>query len=260
MPVNPQPRLRTDTSRPSFGAVFPPGRVSGLTLVELLAVVAIVGVLSALVLVVVGKTREAARAAGCLSNLRQIGAACLMYNADNRHRMVPLYAPPPDGTASVTWRTFLSPYLGKNGDPQSILRCPDTDVPGQTTSSLKAGTRPASYGMNGLGLHAYVGVTPVSGMDSDILRPAHTIMVCDIAKVSNPSAPPSDWVAAGQDNYGYVRFPSDAQWTSDAWNIFPRHSGRANVVYYDGHAGSVDVARDILGVSAASPACPWTNK
>jgi prepilin-type N-terminal cleavage/methylation domain-containing protein len=57
------------------------------TLIELLVVIAIIGVLAALLLPVFSRTKEAARATACLSNLHQIGVALQLYLQDNNNRL-----------------------------------------------------------------------------------------------------------------------------------------------------------------------------
>jgi len=62
---------------------------SAFTLIELLTVIAIIGILAAILIPVVGKVRESARAAQCSSNLRQIGQAFHMYAEANNGNCPP---------------------------------------------------------------------------------------------------------------------------------------------------------------------------
>src|ERR1700744_4522106 len=49
------------------------------TLIELLVVIAIISILAALLLPTIGRSKESARAAVCLSNLHQVGIALQIY-------------------------------------------------------------------------------------------------------------------------------------------------------------------------------------
>ena len=55
----------------------------GFTLIELMAVIAIIGILAALLFPVFAKARAQAKQTQCISNLRQIGAAMAMYMTDH---------------------------------------------------------------------------------------------------------------------------------------------------------------------------------
>jgi prepilin-type N-terminal cleavage/methylation domain-containing protein len=57
-------------------------RNRGFTLIELLVVIAIIAILAAILFPVFARAREAARKATCISNLKQIALAALMYAQD----------------------------------------------------------------------------------------------------------------------------------------------------------------------------------
>jgi len=65
----------------------------GFTLIELLVVISVISILGAILLPTLGRAREAARRAACMSNLKQIGLVFKMYVNEVRGEYFPPKAP-----------------------------------------------------------------------------------------------------------------------------------------------------------------------
>src|SRR5262245_46299640 len=82
----------------------------GFTLLELLVVVAVIGILIALLLPATRSARPAARRAQCTNNLKQIALALRSYEQDHK-ALPPAYTVDESGRPLHSWRTLILPHL-----------------------------------------------------------------------------------------------------------------------------------------------------
>lgn len=93
----------------------------GFTLVEILIVLAILGILAAILFPAFNRARSGARTASCASNLRQIGLAMRQYSQDNSG-----FYPDPDRYgfgAACSWPDRIFGYVRS----PEVFECPETD-------------------------------------------------------------------------------------------------------------------------------------
>ena len=81
------------------------------TLIELLIVVAVIAILTALLLPALQGAKESARTTVCTNHLRQLGLAALMYADDYQERFPPAYEPGA-GPYYQHYPAYLRHYLG----------------------------------------------------------------------------------------------------------------------------------------------------
>lgn len=201
---------------------------AGFTLVELLVVVAILGILVALLLPVLAQARESGRRAACTSNLRQMGIALQAYvdDHDGGYPVVPLNPPPEDeseeeeendATEEVTdWEDAILPYLRS----EPIFRCP--------SDSSHPEFFDLSYAFNAaftMGLH-----------ESAVRYPSRTIVVADRRNtLSNQDQPALFLWWQWQGSVWPPRAQPDPAPAASRDLALDRHAGRLNLLFGDGH-------------------------
>jgi prepilin-type N-terminal cleavage/methylation domain-containing protein/prepilin-type processing-associated H-X9-DG protein len=180
---------------------------SGFTLIELLVVIAIIAILAAILFPVFARAREKARQSSCLSNLKQIALAVLMY-AEDYDECLPYYQHP----FGIAWYDDLQPYT-KN----SQLRV----CPSKTQWNPGHATHKTGYGLNET-------VFP-SGNGSP--SPVACVALAEIDY-------PSETIGGADKNQGNTLIVGVSFSGSTAWpyNVDPRHNDGANFFFMDGHA------------------------
>ncbi|MDP0495167.1 MAG: type II secretion system protein [Verrucomicrobiota bacterium JB024] len=208
----------------------------GFSLIELLAVIAVISLLATLSFSVSGKIRRAAQSTTCVSNLRQLGALMLLYAQENGNRLPPSYNPSLDNYHS--WPYALLQMGGHEviGIDSSYPTCAYRD---QDETEFKCPTLSAlhpagwlTYSMN----HSYDAATgrnyfreglPVAM----IAQPSQQIVLVDGAKTATYFSSTLDNLR----NIGTFHGDSDAT-QSGAYQL---GQGEAHILCLDGHVDTL---------------------
>jgi len=182
----------------------------GFTLIELLVVIAIIAILAAILFPVFARAREKARQSTCLSNVKQLCQAVLMYGQDYDESTLP-WNMPALGNYRY-WPTNLYPYVMN----AQVFLCPSESY-----------NRYSNNPYGGYIYHNYGLSTQTSSFGqkiATIVYPAETLMLADC-----------DWTRSSVD-YS----------SSNTWRVYyshhvsgfipSRHNGGANIAFWDGHA------------------------
>jgi prepilin-type N-terminal cleavage/methylation domain-containing protein/prepilin-type processing-associated H-X9-DG protein len=250
-------------------------RKPGFTLIELLVVIAIIAILAAMLLPVLAKAKDKAKAIKCVNNLRQMGIALIIYGDDNKYYPVAIDNNPatPGLNMAWLWPALLRSTMYKTMSTD-VFRCPTAPDVAQWVPKYGSGN-PAIYGyfQNEMPLMAGGGSFMSYGYNcwGSANNEDGTIQGLGGWTVgSNPVQPasvrkPTDCIAIGDSNWntnaggdpnwsGYIDMYAQRQWPLDL------HAQRANLLFCDGHAQPLKrtafVSQLNPGGMATSPAGP----
>ncbi|RRJ97083.1 prepilin-type N-terminal cleavage/methylation domain-containing protein [Opitutaceae bacterium TAV4] len=209
--------MKTNPSPNSRHCATHRARRHAFTLIELLTVIAIIGILAAILIPTVSTVRKTARKAECISNLRQLYGVVILHVHDNKDFMPIAF----DNVNSQGWRWRMTEdgYLDKN---TGITGCPEQrkSLPATTTNPLRA----ATFSMNrNLCISPPFTDTKPRKRYTQIATPSRTLLISDGRKNSDGTY---NETVAGENS----ERPSAA------------HGDDANLLYADGHVSSVKIS------------------
>jgi prepilin-type N-terminal cleavage/methylation domain-containing protein/prepilin-type processing-associated H-X9-DG protein len=217
---------------------------NAFTLIELLVVIAIIAILAAILFPVFAQAREKARAISCVSNVRQMGLAAVMYAQDNDEIFPGMWQWSPGAIQSH------SPYLYPPGwtMAEAEQRCQtcayvkNAQIFGCPSRSYNVWSYGYAYPTMWGGYPAIPGSAygfPTGPSLGAFDEPAGTVMIMDSGRwAGTPECNSSTWagIYSGCEyktgyNYPYVYQPTTNQWSSP----LPLHNRTSTTAFVDGH-------------------------
>ena len=205
-------------------------KTSAFTLIELLTVIAVIAVLAAILIPAVSKVRHRAQATKAVSNIRQIGAAALLYANEHKGKV------PGRGNDSTTNGMGLAGALFPYLESRAMDGWPSWGELTRTYHDIRDPRLPDEILKNGwswFGSNGIFSDYPVAGSDGQ--KPNK-----NERRLLNFEQPNRViYAASGNDNLKVAHASNPAQLTipeAPREGFYFCHDGAAPMVFLDGHA------------------------
>lgn len=224
--------------------------VRGLSLVEMLVVVAIIVALASMLVPVITNLRNSAQATKCMAHMRQCAAAHVSYAQDERGQLPPtqVYLAS-NGTTYLPWSVFIASYLERDVKMGSYInstqlvnlplvsRCPSKQTnPAFTSDNVVGMARnpQLAYETNASAKDYTTGLVGAgAGWPSTIFRLAAVSMPVQRVLLADWHSTTYLQLDAGQNAWQEMTSAG----VPTAYKGPTRHGGRGNYVFVDGHGG-----------------------
>jgi prepilin-type N-terminal cleavage/methylation domain-containing protein/prepilin-type processing-associated H-X9-DG protein len=215
---------------------------SAFTLIELLVVIAIIAILAAILFPVFAQARSKARQIACVSNMKQMGTAVMMYVQDYDETYPPSNYRHTNalGTANRAWQFMVEPYVkggytdvgvSRAGIKRSLFFCPEYEKSLGPAQNIPMNSYNSNYWLMG----SYDGNLPVAqhrapSAMAAVASPAQVVMVAE-------SSGNCVWTL-GIDEIAMMGASGSAYRNCSASYIFARgrHNEGSTYAFADGHA------------------------
>jgi prepilin-type N-terminal cleavage/methylation domain-containing protein/prepilin-type processing-associated H-X9-DG protein len=225
----------------------------GFTLLEMLVVVAIIGLLASLLLPGIAAAKARSRTAACKNNLRQMGHALAMYESDYGFlpgcgdSLIGTNHYPWDFPSTNSWIVRILPYVGTNS---GIFSCPEYEPHMNWNKTKKSD----SFGYNAGGSsQIYLDMDKNLGLGfgkANFIRSTSLAAPADMIELGDLQLPNSVWCN--------IISPWHKQPLGNVNCVVPsRHSGGANIAFCDAHVQWQTQARWIVETIPARSR--WNN-